>query len=37
MKKAAGGMAKKAVPAYNDRPVIRRSKGGLMAMPKGKC
>ena len=29
--------AKKAVPSYSDRPVIRRSKGGLMAMPKGKC
>ena len=29
--------AKKAVPSYSDRPVIRRNKGGLMAMPKGKC
>ena len=28
---------KKAVPSYSDRPVIRRNKGGLMAMPKGKC
>jgi hypothetical protein len=32
---------KKAVPAHSDRPMIRlpipRSKGGLMAMPKGKC
>jgi hypothetical protein len=25
------------VPAYSDKPMIRRSKGGLMAMPKGKC
>jgi hypothetical protein len=30
-------MLKKAVPAYSDKPMIRRSKGGLMAMPKGKC
>jgi len=29
--------AKKAVPSYSDRPMIRRSKGGLTAMPKGKC
>jgi hypothetical protein len=29
--------AKKAVPSYSDRPVIRRNKGGLTAMPKGKC
>ena len=29
--------AKKAVPAHSDRPMIRRSKGGLTAMPKGKC
>ena len=29
--------AKKAVPSYSDRPMIRRSKGGLAAMPKGKC
>ena len=35
MLKAAA--AKKGVPAHSDRPVIRRSKGGLMAMPKGKC
>ena len=28
---------KKAVPSYSDRPVIRRNKGGLTAMPKGKC
>jgi hypothetical protein len=28
---------KKAVPSYSDRPMIRRSKGGLTAMPKGKC
>ena len=25
------------VPAHSDRPMIRRSKGGLSAMPKGKC
>ena len=25
------------VPSYSDRPMIRRSKGGLSAMPKGKC
>ena len=25
------------VPAHSDRPLIRRSKGGLSAMPKGKC
>ncbi len=30
-------VAKKGVPAHSDRPVIRRSKGGLAAMPKGKC
>jgi hypothetical protein len=24
-------------PAFSDRPMIRRSKGGLTAMPKGKC
>jgi hypothetical protein len=30
-------MLKKAVPAYSNKPMIRRSKGGLMAMPKGKC
>ena len=30
-------MLKKAVPAYSDKPMIRRNKGGLMAMPKGKC
>ena len=29
--------AKKTVPSYSDRPMIRRSKGGLTAMPKGKC
>lgn len=28
---------KKAVPAYSDRPMIRRKAGGLAAMPKGKC
>ena len=28
---------KKAVPSYSDRPMIRRNKGGLTAMPKGKC
>lgn len=26
-----------SVPAHSDRPLIRRSKGGLSAMPKGKC
>lgn len=30
-------MPKKAVPAYSGKPVIRRSNGGLTAMPKGKC
>ena len=25
------------VPAYSGKPMIRRSKGGLSAMPKGKC
>ena len=25
------------VPAHSNRPLIRRSKGGLSAMPKGKC
>ena len=29
--------AKKAVPAHSSKPMIRRNKGGLMAMPKGKC
>ena len=29
--------AKKAVPAHSSKPMIRRSKGGLTAMPKGKC
>jgi hypothetical protein len=31
MKKGGG------VPAHSDKPMIRRSKGGLTAMPKGKC
>jgi hypothetical protein len=40
--KVLSGMAKKALPAKmmnSDREVgmVRRSKGGLMAMPKGKC
>lgn len=30
-------MKKGGVPAHSDRPLIRRSKGGLTAMPKGKC
>ena len=30
-------MAKKGVPAHSDRPMIRRGKGGLSVMPKGKC
>jgi hypothetical protein len=30
-------MLKKAVPAYNDKPMIRRKAGGLAAMPNGKC
>lgn len=30
-------MKKGGVPAHSDRPLIRRSKGGLSAMPKGKC
>jgi hypothetical protein len=29
--------AKKVVPSYSDKPMIRRNKGGLTAMPKGKC
>ena len=29
--------AKKAVPSYSDRPVIRRKTGGLASMPKGTC
>jgi len=29
--------AKKAVPSYSDRPMIRRKTGGLSVMPKGKC
>jgi hypothetical protein len=29
--------AKKGVPAHSNRPVIRRSKGGLTAMPGKKC
>lgn len=28
---------KKGVPAHSSKPMIRRNKGGLMAMPKGKC
>jgi hypothetical protein len=40
--KVLSGMAKKALPAKmmnSDREVgmVRRNKGGLMAMPKGKC
>ena len=35
--KVLAAMAKKGVPAYSNRPVIRRSTGGLTAMPKGKC
>jgi hypothetical protein len=35
--KVLAAMAKKGVPAHSDRPMIRRSKGGLTAMPKGKC
>lgn len=40
--KVASDMARKGVPAKmmnSDREVgmVRRSKGGLMAMPKGKC
>ena len=35
MMKAAA--AKKGVPAHSSKPIIRRSKGGLTAMPKGKC
>ena len=31
-RKAGGG-----VPAHSDKPMIRRSKGGLASMPKGKC
>ena len=30
-------MKKGGVPAHSDRPMIRRNKGGLTAMPKGKC
>jgi hypothetical protein len=35
--KVLAAMAKKGVPAYSGKPMVRRSKGGLMAMPKGKC
>jgi hypothetical protein len=28
---------KKGVPAHSNKPMIRRNKGGLAAMPKGKC
>ena len=28
---------KKGVPAHSNKPIVRRNKGGLMAMPKGKC
>jgi hypothetical protein len=34
---ANGGSAKKGVPAHSSKPMIRRNKGGLTAMPKGKC
>ena len=30
-------MKKGGVPAHSDRPMIGRNKGGLSAMPKGKC
>jgi hypothetical protein len=30
-------MLKKAVPAYSDKPMVRRKAGGLASMPKGKC
>lgn len=30
-------MPKKAVPAYNGKPMLRRNAGGLASMPKGKC
>jgi hypothetical protein len=30
-------MLKKAVPAYSDKPMVRRNAGGLASMPKGKC
>jgi len=29
--------AKKAVPSYSGKPMIRRNMGGLTTMPKGKC
>lgn len=35
--KVLAAMAKKGVPSYSDRPMIRRKTGGLTAMPKGKC
>ena len=35
--KVLAAMAKKGVPAHSDRPMIRRGKGGLSVMPKGKC
>jgi hypothetical protein len=35
-KKATDTM-KKGVPAYSDKPMVRRKTGGLMTMPKGKC
>ena len=30
-------MSKKGVPTHSSKPMIRRSKGGLTAMPKGTC
>ena len=36
-KKITDAMKAKGVPAHSDRPMIRRNKGGLTAMPKGKC
>ena len=30
-------MKKGGVPAHSSKPMIRRNKGGLAAMPKGKC
>jgi len=35
--KGGNVMKKKGVPAHSDKPMVGRNKGGLMAMPKGKC
>jgi hypothetical protein len=37
MQRAKAAAAKKAVPSYSGKPMIRRNMGGLTTMPKGKC